>query len=95
MHAVPVHVEHDDAPAPCFRERRPGDPLRELHLARELGVSQATVREGLVQLERLGLVVRTPNIGTHVTKLSRQEIEERVELRKLLAHRGLAREYWE
>lgn len=63
---------------------RPGDALRELHLARELGVSQATVREALVQLGQLGLVVRTPNIGTQVTKLSRQEIQERVGLRKLL-----------
>ncbi len=71
-------------------EFHPGDPLRELHLARELGVSQATVREALVQLEQFGLVVRTPNIGTQVTKLSRQEIQERVELRKLLEEVALA-----
>lgn len=63
---------------------RPGDPLRELHLARDLQVSQTTVREALVQLERVGLVVRTPNIGTHVTNLSPQELTERVELRMLL-----------
>jgi DNA-binding GntR family transcriptional regulator len=61
-----------------------GDPLRELHLARELNVSQATVREALVQLEQVGLVVRTPNIGTHVTNLSPQELTERLELRMLL-----------
>lgn len=63
---------------------RPGDPLRELHLARDLGVSQTTVREALVQLEQVGLVVRTPNIGTRVTNLSAQEVAERVELRMLL-----------
>jgi DNA-binding GntR family transcriptional regulator len=65
-------------------ELRPGDPLREMHLARDLQVSQTTVREALVQLEQVGLVVRTPNIGTHVTKLSPQELTERLELRMLL-----------
>jgi DNA-binding GntR family transcriptional regulator len=68
---------------------KPGAPLRELHLARDLNVSQATVREALVQLERLGLVVRTPNIGTEVTRLSDQEIRERMELRALLEERAL------
>jgi DNA-binding GntR family transcriptional regulator len=68
---------------------KPGDPLRELHLARELNVSQATVREALVQLERLGLVVRTPNIGTEVTRLSDQDIRERMELRALLEERAM------
>lgn len=67
----------------------PGQPLRELHLARDLGVSQATVREALGQLERFGLVVRTPNIGTQVTRLSAQEVRERVELRMLLEERAL------
>lgn len=66
-----------------------GDPLRELHLARELNVSQATIREALVQLEQLGLVVRTPNIGTHVTRMSREEVAERVELRVILEERAM------
>src|SRR5438874_1838866 len=35
---------------------KPGDALRELHLAAELNVSQASVREGLVQLENAGMV---------------------------------------
>lgn len=62
----------------------PGDPLRELHLARELSVSQPTVREALLELEKHGLVVRTPNIGTVVTNLSSGEIREQIELRILL-----------
>lgn len=66
-----------------------GDPLRELHLARELNVSQATIREALVQLEQLGLVVRTPNIGTHVTRLSREEVGERVALRIVLEEQAM------
>jgi DNA-binding GntR family transcriptional regulator len=70
-------------------ELKPGDPLRELHLATELGVSQATVREALVHLEQFGLVVRTPHIGTHVTRLSAQEIRERVQLRAVLEEHAL------
>jgi DNA-binding GntR family transcriptional regulator len=70
-------------------ELAPGQPLRELHLARDLGVSQATVREALGQLERFGLVVRTPNIGTQVTRLSWQDVRERVELRQLLEERAM------
>jgi len=62
----------------------PGDPLRELHLARELNVSQPTVREALLELEKFGLVVRTPNVGTVVTNLSNDEIREQIELRLLL-----------
>lgn len=63
---------------------QPGDPLREMHLAKELGVSQVSVREALVELEHIGLVVRTPNIGSHVTRHTSQEIRERVAIRELL-----------
>jgi len=62
----------------------PGDPLRELHLARELNVSQPTVREALLELEKYGLVIRTPNVGTVVTNLSSQEIREQIQVRLLL-----------
>ena len=62
----------------------PGDSLRELHLARELNVSQPTVREALFELEKYGLVIRTPNVGTVVTNLGSDEIREQIELRLLL-----------
>ncbi|MCC6366189.1 MAG: GntR family transcriptional regulator [Bryobacterales bacterium] len=62
----------------------PGEAIRELHMARELGVSQATVREALLQLEHRGIVVRTPNLGTTVVQLSSRELKERFELRVLL-----------
>lgn len=62
----------------------PGDALRELHLARDLNVSQPTVREALLELEKHGLVIRTPNVGTVVTNLSTDEIREQIELRLLL-----------
>lgn len=62
----------------------PGDPLRELHLARDLRVSQVVVREALVKLEHMGLVVRAPNRGTMVTKLSSREVRERLAIRVAL-----------
>jgi len=62
----------------------PGEALRELHLAHNLNVSQPTVREALLELEKQGLVVRTPNIGTVVTNLSSDEVREQIEVRLLL-----------
>lgn len=62
----------------------PGTPLRAFLLARDLGVSQATVREALLQLEHKGLVTTEPGVGIIVTKLSGKELRERVSLRILL-----------
>ena len=62
----------------------PGAPLRELQLARELSVSQATVREALQRLEHSGLVTRKPNLGSTVTRLSPKDVQERVQLRAIL-----------
>ena len=62
----------------------PGSPLRELSLARELSVSQATVREALQRLEHSGLVTRKANLGSSVTRLSPNDVRERVELRAML-----------
>lgn len=62
----------------------PADPLRELHLAKELQVSQPTVREALMELERSGLVVRKANIETTVANMTATEIRDRIELRVLL-----------
>jgi DNA-binding GntR family transcriptional regulator len=62
----------------------PGTALRELPLARELQVSQATIREALQKLERSGLVTRRENLGTFVTRLSPKDIRERLALRVIL-----------
>jgi DNA-binding GntR family transcriptional regulator len=67
---------------------QPGAQLLEAHLARELQVSQTTVREALVQLDQIGLVVRVPNKGSFVTNLSESEIRDRLAIRWLLE--GLA-----
>ncbi len=63
---------------------KPGQALREIGLAREFGVSQATVREALTHLEQVGLVVKTPNKGTEVTNLSAAEVRDRLAVRLAL-----------
>ena len=62
----------------------PGTPLREVHIAKQLRVSQVPVREALLRLEHLGLVVRIPDKGTHVTKLTRPEMLQLLEVRSHL-----------
>ncbi len=69
---------------------QPGEQLTELHLSQELQVSQNTVREALVQLERLGLVKRVPNKGTTVTRLSEEDIAERLAVRLTLEQMAFA-----
>ena len=60
---------------------RPGDALVEAHLAEDFQVSQTSVREALLNLVRFGLVRRVPNRGTFVTKLSAEDIRDRVAVR--------------
>jgi DNA-binding FadR family transcriptional regulator len=55
-----------------------------MHIAREFNVSQATVREALLQLEQLGLAVRLANRGTMVTRLTPQDARDRLEIRSEL-----------
>ena len=55
---------------------RPGDRLREVELATQLGTSRAPVREALRQLEQEGLVLSSPYRGTEVIGVSQEEVEE-------------------
>ncbi len=63
---------------------QPGETLRELHLAKMFDVSQATIREALVQLEHSGLVVRLQNRKTSVTSLTPHEVRDRLDMRLVL-----------
>ena len=63
---------------------KPGDRIVETQLARELGVSQAPVREALRELEQKGFVVASPRRGTFVTRPSAKSIRELYTLRLAL-----------
>ena len=51
-------------------------PLRQDHIAKELGVSKIPLREALVQLKTEGLVVFLPKRGAVVAGLSAAEAAE-------------------
>jgi len=63
---------------------RPGIKLPELLLSRELGVSQASVREALQHLESAGLVVKYPNRGSYVIALTPEDLVAIYQLRQEL-----------
>jgi len=61
-----------------------GDKLKEAHLAKEFGVSQAPVREAIISLVAKGILVHTPNVGTHVKAYTKEESIEIYEAREAL-----------
>lgn len=63
---------------------RAGDRIREQQLAKTLGISQQTVREGLKELEYEGFVRKIPNKGTYVTQLTDDDIQKISEVRVVL-----------
>jgi DNA-binding GntR family transcriptional regulator len=63
---------------------QPGDRIVESRVARDLGVSQTTVREALRDLESTGLIVYTTNRGCEVRRLSPAEVAEVYDMRALL-----------
>jgi DNA-binding GntR family transcriptional regulator len=60
---------------------QPGDRIVESRLAKELGISQAPVREALRELEQMGLVVSYPNRGSSVRQIEPQDAHEMYTLR--------------
>ncbi len=62
----------------------PGTRLPEIRLGRELGVSQAIVREALRDLESLGLVVKRVNQGTYVVELNPDDLVAIYQVRREL-----------
>lgn len=63
-------------------EYKPGQWLRQIHIAEELGVSQMPVREALKELASEGLVEHIPYRGVRVIQFSIEDIQD------LYAHRS-------
>lgn len=69
-------------------ELLPGERLLEQELSARLGIGRAAVRTALIRLEHDGLVVREPNRGATVRRVSEREAVEILEARAALE--GLA-----
>lgn len=57
-------------------ELSPGDPLPEIRISEELGVSRTPVREAIGKLELEGLVKSIPNRGALVVGISQKDIDD-------------------
>ena len=61
-----------------------GAELREIALAKKLGVSRTPVREAIRKLELEGLVLMIPRRGAEVAEITRQDLEDVLEVRAAL-----------
>jgi GntR family transcriptional regulator, rspAB operon transcriptional repressor len=63
---------------------KPGEPLNEGMLSKEMKISKTPVREALQQLERDGFVENVPGRGCFVSRISFQDVKELFETREIL-----------
>ncbi len=70
---------------------KPGDPLNEVILSKELKTSKTPIREALQQLEKEGFVENIPGKGSFVSKISFQDIREIFEIREFLECEAIKR----
>lgn len=77
---------------------RPGDRIVETRLAKELNVSQAPVREAMLELATMGLLEERPYSGTYVRNFTVAEIEDIFNIRAFIeeyAAKGAAKKITE
>lgn len=60
---------------------KPGERLMEIKLAKRLGVSRTPIREAIRMLELEGLVVMIPRRGAAVAQITKQDLEDVLEVR--------------
>lgn len=70
---------------------KPGDPISDLELSKQLGVSRTSVREALSRLVENRIVERIHWKGYYVKELSWEEVESLVEIRKALENIAFSR----
>src|SRR5689334_25114870 len=65
-------------------ELKPGEALKQDHLARWLSISRTPVREALRRLEQDGIIQTLPGRGLVVTELTVKDVEDMIEMLRLL-----------
>ena len=65
-------------------ELEPGERLMEIKLANKLGVSRTPIREAMRKLELEGLVDMTPRKGAVVAEISKEDLQNVLEVRRVL-----------
>lgn len=83
-HNLPSHVESVLLEAILNGALAPGERLWVDEVAEHFGVSKIPVREALKALETAGWVQSQPRRGTYVRPLSRDELRQTFEMRRLL-----------
>ena len=73
------------------RALRAGDPVSELPIAKELGISRTPTREAIRQLVAEGILEEVPGRGVLVVKLDVRDIEEIYDIREALEVQAAAR----
>lgn len=89
-HAHLANVAYDSIREAIITGRiRPGERMGQVEIARELGVSERTVREAFARLVAKGLATHEPFKGVKVTALSLEDLHEVYVMRALLEGRAL------
>jgi DNA-binding GntR family transcriptional regulator len=70
---------------------KPGEPISEGMLARELEISKTPIREAIQQLEKDGFVESIPGKGAFVSRISIQDVRETFEIREMLECEAIKR----
>jgi DNA-binding GntR family transcriptional regulator len=70
---------------------RPGEPLSEVSLGREHGMSRTPIREGLARLWQEGYLERVVGHGYFISRVTVQQIHDTFDVRRLLEGAAAAR----
>ena len=91
-HAPHVERAYSDLKAGIVAGRyRPGEPLSEVSLAAEHGMSRTPIREGLARLWQEGYLERVVGHGYFVARVTVQQIHDTFDVRRLLEGAAAAR----
>jgi DNA-binding GntR family transcriptional regulator len=78
------HIAEQLRQAIVTQQLKPGQRIVEREIAEAMATSRGPVRDALLQLEREGLVVRSPHRGAFVASLSLEDAEEIYSLRQAI-----------